>query len=73
MMPASQLSSDDLRNVRQALLMHNFLDILPAIKHLRPDPGLRRLLPERISRIGRREDVSFADKNSVQRDVGHSW
>ena len=31
-MPASQLSSDDLRNVRQALLMHNFLNILIAIK-----------------------------------------
>ena len=50
-MPASQLYSDDLRNVEQALVMHNFLDILPAIKHLRPDLGLRRLLPERISRI----------------------
>ena len=33
------------------LVMHNSLDILPAIKHLRPDPGLGRLLPERISRI----------------------
>ena len=37
MMPASQLSPDDLRNVRQALVMHNSLDILSAIKHLRPD------------------------------------
>ena len=27
------------------------LDILPAIKHLRPNPGLRCLLPEHISRI----------------------
>ena len=32
MMPASQLSSDDLRNVRQALLIHNSLNILIAIK-----------------------------------------
>ena len=32
MMPASQLSSDDLRNVGQALVMHNSLNILPAIK-----------------------------------------
>ena len=66
MMP-SQLSSDNLRNVRQALLMYNFLDILPAITHLYPDHGLGRLFTERISRIGQREDVSFADKNSVQR------
>ena len=49
-MPAGQLSSDDLRNVGQALVMHNSLDILAAIKHLRPDPGLGRLLPEYISR-----------------------
>ena len=40
-----------LRDVGQALVMHNFLDILPAIKHLRPDLGLGRLLPERISTI----------------------
>ena len=40
-----------LRDVGQALVMHNFLDILPAIKHLRPDPGLGRLLPEHISTI----------------------
>ena len=32
MTPFSQLSSDDLRNVRQALLIHNSLDILIAIK-----------------------------------------
>ena len=51
MMPASQLRSDDLRNVRQALVMHYSFNILPAIKHFRPDPGLGRLLPERISRI----------------------
>ena len=38
--PASQLSSDDLKNVGQALVMQNSLDIFPdslAI-HLRPDP-----------------------------------
>ena len=40
-----------LRDVGQDLVMHNFLDILPAIKHLRLDPGLGRLLPERISII----------------------
>ena len=40
-----------LRDVGQALVMHNFLDILPAIKHLCPDPGLGRLLPERIFTI----------------------
>ena len=50
MMPTTQLSSDDLRNVGQALVMHNSLDILLAIKHLRPDPGLGRLLLEHISR-----------------------
>ena len=50
-MPASQLRSDDLRNARQALVVRNSLNIFPAIKHLRPDPGLGRLLPERISRI----------------------
>ena len=31
-MPAGQICSDDPRNVRQALLMHNFHYILPAIK-----------------------------------------
>ena len=28
----NQLSSDDLTNIRQALVKHNTLDILPAIK-----------------------------------------
>ena len=32
MMPASQLYLDDLRNVRQALVMHNSLNISPVIK-----------------------------------------
>ena len=32
MMLASQLSYDDLRNIEQALVMHNSLNILPAIK-----------------------------------------
>ena len=50
-MPVSWLRSDDLRDVKQALLMHNFLDIPLAIKLFRPDPGLGRLLPERISQI----------------------
>ena len=31
-MPSSQLSSDDLRNVKQALLMHNSFDMLIATK-----------------------------------------
>ena len=31
-MPASQLGSDDLRNVGQALVMPNSLNILPVIK-----------------------------------------
>ena len=37
--PANQLNFDDLRNVEQALVMQNSLDILPAsfVKHLRPD------------------------------------
>ena len=48
MMPASQLSSDELRNVGQALVKHNFLNILPAIKLIL---DLGRLLPERICRI----------------------
>ena len=64
---ASQLSFDDLENVEQALVMQNSFDIPPAIKHLRPDSGLGRLLPERISRTevveGRRV---FVDKNLVQ-------
>ena len=32
MMSASQLSLDDLRNVKQALVKHNFFNILLAIK-----------------------------------------
>ena len=32
MMPASQLYLDDLRNVKQALVIYNSLNILPAIK-----------------------------------------
>ena len=51
MMPSSQLSSDDLKNVRQALMMHNSLNILLVIKPLFFDLGLGRLFPERISRI----------------------
>ena len=63
---ASQLSPADLVKLSLAnLVMHKFLDIFLALKHLRPDP----VLPERISRIGRREDVSFVNKNSVQK--GH--
>ena len=46
---ASQLNSDDLKERRTGLA--DSLDILPAIKHLRPDSGLGRLFPERISRI----------------------
>ena len=50
---ASQLNSDDLRNVGQALVMHNFLNILPTIKRLCPDPGLgcllRAYIPNRSS------------------------
>ena len=65
MIPSSQLSSDDFRNVRQALMMHNSLDILLAIKHLLLDLGLGRLLPERISTIEQRDDVRLADNNLV--------
>ena len=50
-MPVSRLRPGDLRDVRQALLMHNFLDIPLAIKLFRPDPRLGRLLLERISQI----------------------
>ena len=50
MMPATQLSLDDLKNVEQALIIHNSLDILLAIKHLCPDPRLERLFLERISK-----------------------
>ena len=49
--PLSQLSSDDLKNVRQALMMHNSLNILLVIKHLFLDLGLGRLFPERIYKI----------------------
>ena len=46
---ASQLNFDDLKERRTGL--DNFFDILPAIKHLRPDLRLGSLLPERISGI----------------------
>ena len=46
---ASQLNSDDLRNVRQALLIPSTSS--QPIKHFRLDLGLGRFLPERISRI----------------------
>ena len=66
---ASQLNSDDLRNARQALAMHNSLNIFLAIKHVCPDPGLGHLLSERISQIevaeGRR---AFCRQTLVQRD-----
>ena len=69
MMPGSQLSPDDLRNVGHALVIHNSLDILPAIKHLRPDPGLRRLLPEHISKIElTKEKRAFCRQTLVQKD-----
>ena len=49
--------------------MHNLLNNLPAIKYFRLDQGLERFLPERTSRIKRREDASFVDKNSVQKSL----
>ena len=48
-MPAGQLRLDNLRNVRQALVIP--LTSSKPIKHFHPDPELGRLLPERISRI----------------------
>lgn len=47
----SQLSLDDFRNVEQAMKMFNSLDILPAIKYLRPDLWLRSFFLECISKI----------------------
>ena len=46
---ASQLNFDDLKERKTGL--DNSFDILPVIKHLRPDPKLGSLLPERISEI----------------------
>ena len=42
---SAQLSQEDKTG------LDNSLDILPAIKHLCPDPGLGSLFPERISKI----------------------
>ena len=52
MMPFNQLSSDDLKNIKQVLMMHNSLNILLVIKHLPLDLGMGELLLKRISRIG---------------------
>ena len=52
--------------------MHRSLNILLDIKYLRPDHRLECFLPERISRIGWKKDVSFADKTwckKVQRKL----
>ena len=46
---AGQLILADLKERKTGL--DNPLNILPAIKHVCPDPGLGRFLPERISRI----------------------
>ena len=46
---AIQLNSDDLKNVKQALLI--FLSFFQPIKHFYPNPKLGRLLPKYISRI----------------------
>ena len=48
----TQLNSDDLRNVGQTLASTIPSTSSKPIKHFRPDPGLERLLPKRISRIG---------------------
>ena len=55
---ANQLNPADL-------VMHKSLNILLALKHIRPDP----VLPKHISRIGWRENVSFVAKNLMQK--GH--
>ena len=65
---ANQLGSNNLRNVRQAMVIYNSLNILLAIKHLHSDLGLGHLLPRRISKIERRDDMHLVDKNSVQGD-----
>ena len=72
MMPACQLSSNDLQNVRQALVMHNSLDILPAIS-LFLIPGFGRFLPEFTAEFVRREDVRFANKLWYRGTIGYSW
>ena len=56
---ASQPNFDDLKECRTGL--DNFLDTLPAIKHL-------ALIPERISKIEWRDDIRFVDKDLMQRD-----
>ena len=63
MMPASQLSSDDLRNVGQALVMHNSLDILIAIKLIL---GWDVFFRSASAEFERRENVRCADKNLVR-------
>lgn len=65
-MPTSQLSSDNLRNARQALVVRDSLNIFPAIKHL--NLGLGRLFLERIFRTKVAErNVYFANKNLMQK------
>ena len=68
MMPTSQLSSNDFKNIRQALMMHNFLNIFLDIKHFLLNLGLEHLLLGRISRIEQKDDVRLADINLVQKD-----
>ena len=51
-----------LKNIRQTMVIYNSFNI----RH-QADPRLRRLFLKRISKIERRDDMRFADKNSVQR------
>ena len=62
MMSFSQLSLDDFRDVKQALVIYNSLNI-----SYQANPGLGRLLLKHISKIERIDNMRFPDKNLVQR------
>ena len=62
---AGQLILADLKKRKTGLGDAQIPQNLP--RH-QTDPGLGRLLPERLSRIEQRDDVCLADNNLVQRD-----
>ena len=59
-MSASQLSSDDLRNVEQALIIQNSFNSLSAIKYLRLNLGLECFLPDASSKLKKEKEERHA-------------
>ena len=57
---ASQFNFDNLRNVGQALVMHNSFDILPAIKLIL---GWDAFFRSASAEFEYRENVSYTNKN----------